>query len=115
MDRLAGGPGIGRGRRRPDSVEYGDVLEFWRVTGLEPDRRLQLWAEMKLPGDASLEFEIAPVLGNSTLSRLRQVAAFKPHGLAGIAYWFSIMPIHGLVFRKMLHGIKSDAESRPSR
>jgi uncharacterized protein YbjT (DUF2867 family) len=112
IDRLAGGPGLGRGRRRPDRVDYGDVLDFWRVTGLDPDRRLQLWAEMKLPGDASLEFEVAPVAGPAPTSRLRQVATFKPRGLAGILYWFSIKPLHGLVFRKMLLGIKSDAESR---
>jgi hypothetical protein len=115
MDRLAGGPGITRGRRRPDKVEFGDVLDFWRVTGLEQHRHIRLWAEMKLPGDATLEFEVTPDPGGGALCRLRQLALFRPRGLAGIAYWYAVKPIHGFVFDKMLHGIKADAESRYAR
>jgi uncharacterized protein YbjT (DUF2867 family) len=112
IDRLAGGPGIGRGRRHPHHVEFGDVLDFWRVTGLEPNRRLRLTAEMKLPGEATLEFEITSTPATARRTHLRQVATFSPRGLAGIAYWFFVKPIHGFVFHKMLHGIKADAEAR---
>jgi hypothetical protein len=115
LDRLAGGPGIGRGRRHPEHVEFGDVLDFWRVTELEPNRGLHLTAEMKLPGDAALEFEISDLPGDGRRARLRQLATFKPRGLAGIAYWFSVKPVHGFVFHKMLHGIKRAAESQPTR
>lgn len=111
IDRLAGGPGLGRGRRHPDRVDYGDVLDFWRVIGLDPDRRLALWAEMKLPGEATLEFEVDRVPGPQPHCRLRQVATFKPRGLAGIAYWWSVKPIHRFVFNRMLEGIKAEAES----
>jgi uncharacterized protein YbjT (DUF2867 family) len=111
MDRLAGGPGLGRGRRRPDRVEYGDVLDFWRVTGLEAGRRLELHAEMKLPGQATLTFEVESAPRHNDCTRLRQIARFKPKGLAGLLYWFSIKPIHGFVFSRMLSGIKTNAES----
>jgi uncharacterized protein YbjT (DUF2867 family) len=111
MDRLAGGPGLMHGRRHPDHVEYGDVLDFWRVSGLEPDRRLVLRAEMRLPGEATHEFEVSPVPSSPPRTRLRQVARFKPRGLAGIAYWFSVKPFHGFVFDRMLRGITSDAAS----
>ena len=114
MDRLAGGPGVDRGRRRPESVEFGDALDFWRVTGIAADSHLELRAEMKLPGEAALDFEVTPHPRDPSRCRLRQIARFRPRGLAGIAYWYSILPLHGFVFRKMLHGIKSDAESRSS-
>jgi hypothetical protein len=108
MDRLLGGPGLSRGRRHADRLEYGDVLDFWRVTGLDPDRRLELRAEMILPGDALLKFEVTPDGPNA---RLRQTALFKPRGLAGLLYWFAVKPFHGFVFNRMLKGIKNEAES----
>lgn len=118
MDRLLGGPGLGRGRRHADRLEYGDVLDFWRVTELVPGRHLALRAEMKLPGDAMLQFEVEsqatdgkPVAG----TRLRQTALFKPRGLAGILYWFAVKPLHGFVFSRMLSGIKEEAETSSSR
>lgn len=109
LDRLAGGPGLRRGRRDPDHVAYGDALDFWRVTGVEPDRSLSLRAEMKLPGEALLRFEITPDAGDPTRSLLTQIARFQPRGLAGLAYWYAVAPFHGLVFRGMLEGIRREA------
>ena len=103
MDRLVGGPGLRRGRRDPEEVGYGEALDFWRVTGLERDRRLSLRAEMKLPGEALLEFVIEPGEGGS---RLVQTARFLPRGLLGLAYWYAVLPLHGIVFRGMLEGIR---------
>jgi hypothetical protein len=111
MDRLAGGPGLSRGRRHADRVDFGDVLDFWRVTDLVKDRRLSLRAEMKLPGEASLEFEIEPDDAAGAGSRLRQIARFKPRGLAGLVYWTAVKPFHKFVFQRMIMGIKSAAES----
>lgn len=107
IDQLFGGPGLRRGRRDPEQVGYGEALDFWRVTGYEKDRRLALRAEMKLPGEALLEFliDVAPGQG----CRLRQRALFKPRGLLGIAYWYSVAPLHHFVFRGMLEGIKKEA------
>lgn len=119
MDRLVGGPGLRRGRRDPERIAYGDALDFWRVTGLQRDRRLELRAEMKLPGIASLEFEILPAAAGSTTfdeSReaarclLVQTARFRPLGLAGLLYWGAVLPLHGIVFQGMLAGIRRTAE-----
>jgi uncharacterized protein YbjT (DUF2867 family) len=109
LDRLLGGPGLQRGRRDPDHLAYGDVLDFWRVTGIDPDRRLTLRAEMKLPGEAILEFEVEPLPGG-TASTLTQTAKFKPRGLAGLIYWLAVLPFHNLVFRGMVEGIRRRAE-----
>lgn len=108
LDRLVGGPGLRRGRRDPETVGYGDALDFWRVTGIEPHRRLELRAEMKLPGEALLCFEIEP--GGGGRSRLVQTARFLPRGLLGLAYWYAVLPLHGIVFRGMLDGIRREAE-----
>jgi len=107
LDRLVGGPGLRRGRRDPETVSYGEALDFWRVTGIERHERLELRAEMKLPGIASLEFLIRPRNGGS---RLVQTARFRPRGLLGLAYWYSVMPLHHFVFRGMIHGIRRAAE-----
>lgn len=107
MDRLVGGPGLRRGRRDPEAVAYGEALDFWRVVGYERDRRLALRAEMKLPGDAVLEFRIRPQgAGRCTL---QQVALFRPYGLSGILYWYAVAPLHSIVFRGMLQGIQREA------
>jgi uncharacterized protein YbjT (DUF2867 family) len=107
MDRLLGGPGLRRGRRDPETVAYGDALDFWRVTGIEPDRRLELRAEMKLPGVATLTFEIEP---GDDRSRLTQTARFKPKGLFGLLYWYLVLPLHGIVFNGMLQGVRRAAQ-----
>lgn len=102
LDLLVGGVGLRRGRRDPGRLAVGDVLDWWRVEVFEPDRRLRLVAEMKLPGRAWLEFEVEPL---DRGSRLRQTATFHPAGLLGLAYWYCIYPLHALVFRGMLEGI----------
>jgi uncharacterized protein YbjT (DUF2867 family) len=114
MDRLVGGPGLRRGRRHPDRLAYGDAVDFWRVTALEPGRRLELRAEMKLSGVATLTFEVSPGDGGKGTTRLEQIARFKPRGLAGIAYWYAVLPLHGIVFRRMLRGLAEAAEFRTS-
>ena len=84
FDRLVGGPGLRRGRRDPDRLAFGGVLDFWRVTAVEADRRLALRAEMKVPGEALLEFTIEPLPGEGSRSRLVQTARFLPRGLLGL-------------------------------
>lgn len=110
MDRVVGGPGLRRGRRDAERVGYGEALDFWRVIDAVPDRRLELYAEMKLPGIATLTFEIEP-LADGTRSRLLQTARFKPKGLLGLAYWYAVLPLHGIVFRGMQRGIRRTAEA----
>ena len=112
LDRLAGGPGLRRGRRTREELSYGEALDFWRVTAVEPHRRLELRAEMKLPGAAQLEFEISPEDRGRGTCTLTQTARFKPKGLPGLAYWYAVMPLHGLVFDGMLRGIRNAAERR---
>ncbi len=106
MDRLVGGPGLRRGRRSPDQISYGDALDFWRVTGIEQDRMLQLSAEMRLPGVAKLEFEIKKVPSDSQRVTLVQTARFLPRGILGRLYWLSVLPFHNIVFDGMLNGIR---------
>ena len=86
LDLLAGGVGMRRGRRDPDELRVGDTVDCWRVETFEPDRRLRLAAEMKLPGRAWLEFEVTP---DDAGSIIRQTAIFDPAGLAGLAYWYA--------------------------
>lgn len=101
-DLMVGGAGMRRGRRDPSKLRPGDALDFWRVEALEPDRLLRLRAEMKLPGRAWLQFEVTPEDAGSTI---RQTAVFEPRGLAGLLYWYSLYPVHVLIFRGMLRGI----------
>ncbi|MFN8178860.1 MAG: SDR family oxidoreductase [bacterium] len=110
IDRMLGGPGLTRGRRHADRLSFGDPVDFWRVVGLEPGKRLELRAEMKLPGDAELDFEIASETEGT--SRLAQIARFRPRGLGGVVYWGAVSPFHGPVFRSMLQGIRREAEAR---
>lgn len=98
MDRMVGGVGLRRGRRDPDYLLVGETLDFWRVEERQAPTLLRLRAEMKLPGLAWLEFDITPQ-GETCL--LRQRAVFYPRGLAGQAYWWSVAPFHGIVFRQM--------------
>ena len=97
----------------PNSYRYGDsaeALDFWRVIDVEPNQRLELRAEMKLPGDAMLCFEVGANDDRAESCTLIQTARFKPRGLAGLAYWYAVMPLHGLVFEGMLKGIQRAAE-----
>jgi hypothetical protein len=102
MDILSGGVGMRRGRRHPDQLRVGDVVDWWRVEALTPDRYLRLAAEMKLPGRGWIEYEVAP---EGSGSRITQTATLDPHGLAGLIYWYGVWPIHAVVFRGMIRGI----------
>jgi len=111
VDLLLGGIGTRRGRRDPENLRLGDVVDFWRVETFEEGRRLRLAAEMKVPGRAWLEFEVDPDDGGSII---RQTAIFDPAGLPGIAYWYALYPIHRLMFAGMLRNIAA-AALRPGR
>ena len=100
-----------RGRRHPALLRVGDTVDFWRVEALEPDRRLRLVAEMKLPGRAWLEFE---VVAEGTSTTIQQTAIFDPVGWSGLCYWYALFPLHEIVFAGMLRGIASRAlKARP--
>ncbi|CAN5400113.1 SDR family oxidoreductase [soil metagenome] len=103
VDWMAGGIGLRRGRRDPDDLRTGDAVDFWRVKSVEYDKRLLLIAEMKLPGQAALEFQISQK--NATTTEIRQIARFLPSGLWGLAYWFSVSPLHEFIFTGMLRGV----------
>jgi uncharacterized protein YbjT (DUF2867 family) len=103
LDKLAGGVGLRRGRTNPHEISPGDALDFWRV--LVADRagkRLLLFAEMKLPGEAWLEFNIAQKNGAWVLS---QTATFRPRGLWGRVYWYLVLPFHFFIFNGMIDGL----------
>ncbi len=103
LDVLVGGPGLRRGRRDPVGVQVGDTIDFWRVERFEQDRLLGLVAEMKLPGRAWLQFEVQP--DDSDGSVIRQTAIFDPAGVPGLAYWYTLWPLHSYVFGGMLQRI----------
>ncbi|HEX6702491.1 MAG TPA: SDR family oxidoreductase [Gaiellaceae bacterium] len=102
LDKLVGGVGLRRGRRDPVRLAVGDTLDFWRVEAFEQDRLLRLSAEMKTPGRIWLQFEVD---GDQAGTTLRQTAIFDPHGLAGLAYWYTLYPVHHLIFEGMLRRI----------
>lgn len=96
LDKVFGGVGLRRGRTNPDIIKVGDTIDFWRVLyASKEEGRLLLLAEMKLPGEAWLEFKIS----NDVLN---QKATFRPKGLLGRMYWWSVYPFHGVVFNRML-------------
>lgn len=115
MDTLVGGPGLRRGRRDPEQVEFGETLDFWRVIGVERARSLSLLAEMKLPGTATLSFDIETKSDDAETTMLAMTARFRPKGFLGILYWYSVLPLHNLVFGGMLRGIKRKAERAVSK
>ncbi len=99
LDKLVGGIGLRRGRTHPTRLKVGDALDFWRVLlADEKNHRLLLYAEMKLPGEAWLEFEIIPQGKGGTL---KQTASFRPNGVWGRFYWYSLYPIHALIFSQL--------------
>ena len=107
IDTLIGGVGMRRGRRDPDRLRVGDALDFWRVEALEEGRLLRLRAEMKLPGEAWLEWRVEPT---ATGSRIHQLARYHPRGLWGRLYWLGVAPFHRFVFPGLLRGVIADAE-----
>ena len=108
MDRVVGGVGMRRGRRHPRELHLGEPLDFWRVEALESPHLLRLRAEMKLPGDAWLQFE---VLDDPLGSRVEQTAFYEPHGLLGYAYWWAVHPFHRFIFPGMLRSVAREAET----
>ena len=94
IDKLIGGYGLNRGRRMTNELRLGDALDFWKVVDLRENKRLLLYAQMKLPGKAWLEFDIQP-------DRLVQTAHFIPNGIWGRIYWYSVLPLHYLVFTNL--------------
>lgn len=103
LDKLAGGVGLRRGRRDPQDLHAGDALDFWRVLVADKQqRRLLLFAEMKLPGEAWLEFKIVEDRNQPVL---KQTATFRPHGLWGRLYWYVMLPFHFFIFGGMIRRI----------
>lgn len=103
VDKLIGGVGLRRGRRDPDALRVGEALDFWRVEAVEADGLLRLRAEMKVPGKAWLQFQVAPREDGQTL--LSQTAFFAPKGLFGWLYWYGLYPLHGLIFSGLIDQI----------
>jgi hypothetical protein len=108
IDRAVGGVGLRRGRRDPKNLIVGDALDFWRVEEVVKDKLLRLRAEMKMPGLAWLEFGVEQE-PNGNGAVLTQVAIFAPKGLAGHLYWWSVWPMHGLVFPSMATSLARSA------
>jgi hypothetical protein len=100
IDKLFGGVGLRRGRKNQTEISTGEALDFWRVLIADKEeKRLLLFAEMKLPGEAWLEFKI------DNQNVLHQTATFRPLGLWGRLYWYSVLPFHGFIFSGMLRNI----------
>ncbi|PKO95355.1 MAG: DUF2867 domain-containing protein [Bacteroidetes bacterium HGW-Bacteroidetes-7] len=96
IDKIFGGVGLRRGRTNLYDIQVGDALDFWRVLyANKEERRLLLFAEMKLPGEAWLEFKVKE-------NSLIQTATFRPKGLLGRIYWYSVLPLHGIIFRGLI-------------
>jgi uncharacterized protein YbjT (DUF2867 family) len=110
LDQLVGGEGMKRGRRDPDVLQPGDVLDGWRVEAVDDGRLIRLWFEMKAPGPAWLQFEAQPRSGGGTMLIL--TAFFEPHGIAGLVYWYILYPFHLLIFKYMSLAIIRRAESQ---
>lgn len=98
IDKLFKGAGTNRGRRDPEELRIGDSVDFWKVVDLVPDERLLLFAQMKLPGKAWLEFKIHE-------GKLIQSAYFYPVGVTGRLYWYLLLPLHYLIFTNMAGSI----------
>ncbi len=110
LDRLVGGVGMRLGRRDPDRLRVGDALDFWRVEEVRRPDLLRLRAEMKVPGRAWLQYEVMPTQSGSYLV---QTAFFEPKGLPGLAYWYLLYPVHGLIFRGMVR-VLAERAARPA-
>ena len=111
LDLGFGGVGMRRGRRDPEHCGLTDIIDGWTVEAYEPDRRLRLRADLKLPGRGWLEFEVTP-LDDGRRSLLRQTATFDPRGLLGRAYWYVLRPVHEWMFSGLLDEIARRARRR---
>jgi len=103
IDKMLGGVGLKRGRKNQYNLSVGESLDFWKVVDIKENERLLLYAQMKVPGTAWLEFKIED-------NKLIQSAYFYPKGLFGRIYWYSLIPIHYLVFNNMIKSIIKKAE-----
>ncbi len=108
IDELVGGTGLRRGRRDPHDLRVGDTIDFWRVVALDPGRRLALVAEMRLPGSASLEFELKSE--NARHTKIVLTAYFHPAGAPGLMYWHALAPAHVVIFHGLAKAIAARAE-----
>jgi uncharacterized protein YbjT (DUF2867 family) len=109
LDRLVGGVGLHRGRRDPDHLRLGDVLDFWRVERIEEGRLLLLRLEARSPGPMWLQYEAVPVSAEQTT--LNQIVYFAPKGLAGLLYWHSLYPLHKRIFSRLVERVARRAVS----
>jgi uncharacterized protein YbjT (DUF2867 family) len=107
MDKAIGGVGIRRGRRHPDEIRTGESLDFWRVEVVEPDQLLRLRAEMKVPGQAWLQFESIPAEDGKTL--FTETAYYAPRGFWGFVYWYAMWPFHAFLFDGLIRRLASRA------
>ncbi|MFC1660700.1 DUF2867 domain-containing protein [Gemmatimonadota bacterium] len=108
VDQLLGGPGLRRGRRHPTEVSVGEVVDFWRVEEVEEPSLFRLRAEMKVPGQAWLQWE-ATREGEKT--RLIQAALFRPRGFLGWLYWYAAYPFHAFIFDALIDAVASEAKA----
>lgn len=112
LDKLIGGVGMRRGRRHPDDLRVGDALDFFRVEAYDPPELLRLRAEMKVPGDAWLEWRTTQHGSDGT--QLRQLAQFHPRGVAGRAYWWVLLPIHKIIWKRLAVRLAAAAAAQSS-
>lgn len=99
IDKIFHGPGLNRGRRHPSELSVGDAVDFWRVVKVDKERgNLILYAEMRLPGRAWLEFQVDDLF-------VYQITIFEPRGLLGRLYWYLMFPFHVIIFRNIIRGI----------
>ena len=111
LDRICGGVGLRRGRRDPHDLKNGDALDFWRVLLADKENgHLILYAEMKLPGEAWLEFKVTETPEGGVCT---QTASFRPHGLFGRTYWYSMIIPHHFIFHGMCHAIVHGNRNTP--
>lgn len=103
LDKMIGGVGLNRGRRHPYEIQVGDSIDFWRVILADQQKgHLILYAGMKIPGEAWLQFEVQENKGEWFLV---QTATFRPKGIFGRLYWYALIPFHFLIFRKMANAL----------
>ncbi|MBF0242854.1 MAG: SDR family oxidoreductase [Desulfamplus sp.] len=107
IDKLSGGVGLNRGKRSTTNLRVGDAVDFWKVADIKDGKRLLLAAQMKLPGKAWLEFDI-----QSEFGVMVQIAHFHPRGLLGRVYWYSMLPVHNIIFKMLGQKIVEHATTK---